>query len=289
MWNAGFAAQTGIYFRKLSRIAAREKYWRFILFAFVISFIVAAVVGEDMFKNYESTKSGFFSVTSAAIWIGIFNSIQSICREHEIIRSEYRAGMLLSSYIAAHALRQLLICLVQSGLIFGAFLVFVEDGGSGLIFPSPVEYFITVFLLTYGADMLGLMISAAAGSAADAMTIMPFVLILQLIMSGVLFDLSGWSEWVSCLTFSKWGMCAFGSTADLNSPSLPLRLNEAFPNVVRLAPESCYEHTSGNLLRAWGCCAGIGMFCCTASWVILKLRNLPLLTTPEESRAEVRD
>ena len=281
MSGAGFFAQTAVYFRKLGRIAAKERYWKFILFAFVIAFIVAAVVGGEMFKNYESTKSGFFSVTSAAIWIGIFNSIQSICREHEIIRSEHRSGMMLSAYIAAHALRQLLVCIVQSGLIFGAFLVFVDDKGEGLIFPSSVEYFITVFLLAYGADLLGLMISSAAGSATAAMTIMPFVLILQLIMSGVLFDLSGWSEWVSCLTFSKWGMCAFGSTADLNSPVLPLRLSEAFPNVVRLTEESCYEHTASNLLRAWGCCAAIGLFCGIASVVILKLRNLPLLTRPE--------
>ena len=265
--------QTGVYFRKLHRIALQEHYWKFIIFAFVISFTVGAVVGGDMFTNYESTKSGFFSFTSAAIWIGIFNSIQSICREHDIIRSEYRSGMLLSAYITAHALWQLLICLIQSGIIAAAGMLFAGGGTEGLILPAPAEYFITVLLLCCGSDMLGLMISSAASDATAAMTVMPFVLILQLIMSGVLFDLSGWSEAVSCLTFSKWGMCAFGSIADLNDPALPLRLNEAFPNVVRLEPEKCYEHTPANLLTAWSVIAAIGLFCIVASGIILRLKN----------------
>ena len=273
MEHSGFLLQTSVYFRKLHRIALRERYWKFIVFAFVISFTVGAVVGGDMFTNYESTKSGFFSFTSAAIWIGIFNSIQSICREHEIIRSEYRSGMMLSAYITAHALWQLLICLIQSAIIASAGMIFSGGGTEGLIFPAPAEYFITVLLLCCGADMMGLMISAAASDAAAAMTVMPFVLILQLIMSGVLFDLSGWSEAISCLTYSKWGMCAFGSIADLNDPSLPLRLSEAFPNVVRLEPEKCYEHTPANLLRAWAVIAAIGLFCIVMSGVILRLRN----------------
>ena len=273
MESAAFCVQTGVYFRKLKRIARRERYYKFILFALVIAFVVAAVVGGDMFVNYESTKSGFFSITSSAIWIGIFNSIQSVCREHRIIRSEYRSGLRLSAYITAHALWQLLISFVQSVIIFAASLVFVDYGGEGLVLPAKAEYFITVFLLCYGADMLGLMISSIAYDATNAMTIMPFVLILQLIMSGVLFDLSGWSEMVSCLTFSKWGMCAFGATADLNSHELPLRLNEAFPNVVRLAEEGCYSHTPENLLFSWGMMIWITAFCFAVSIITLKLKN----------------
>ena len=91
--------QTSVYFKKIARIAIREKAWKFVVFAVIIAALVASVVGESMFTTYESTKSGFFTIVSACIWIGIFNSVQSICKEHEIIRSEYRQGMRLSSYI----------------------------------------------------------------------------------------------------------------------------------------------------------------------------------------------
>ena len=94
--------QTSIYFKKIARIAFRERVWKFVIFAVIIATLVAAIVGDDMFTTYESTKSGFFTIASACIWIGIFNSVQSICKEHEIIRAEYRQGMKLSAYISAN-------------------------------------------------------------------------------------------------------------------------------------------------------------------------------------------
>ena len=274
MDNASFISQTRVYFNKIRRIAVKERFWKFIVFALIISLIVSAVVGEDMFTTYESTKSGFFSIASAAIWIGIFNSIQNICKEHEIIRSEYRSGMKLSSYITANILWQFIICLIQACIILGVSLIFIDYNDNGIIAGNAVaEYFVTILLLTFGADIMGIMISSISGSPTTAMTIMPFVLILQLIMSGVLFDLSGWSEKISYITFSKWGMSAFGSIADLNSDDFPLRLSEAFPQVVKLETEECYEHTSSNLLTAWGWCLGISFFCYIVSIVSLKIKN----------------
>ena len=105
------------------------------------------------------------------------------------------------------------------------------------------------------------------------MTIMPFVLILQLIMSGVLFDLSGWSENIAYITYSKWGMSAFGSIADLNSSEFPLQISEAFPDVVRLETESCYDHEVSNLAVSWGWCLGITVFCAVVSILSLKIKN----------------
>lgn len=273
MGSASFTVQTGVYLRKLMRIYLHERSWRPIAFAFVIAFIVAAVVGGDMFKDYESTKSGFFSITSAAVWIGIFNSVQSVCREHGVIRCEYRCGLSLTAYLTAQALCQLMICAVQSVIIFAAAAQFTELGGEGIITSAWAEYLITVLLLCFGADIMGLLISCAARDAAAAMTIMPFVLIIQLIMSGVLFDLSGWSEVISEFTLSRWGMSAFGSIADLNDPALPLRLAEAFPNITRLAPESCYEHSAENLINAWVSCAGITAGCFAAAVIVLRIKN----------------
>lgn len=274
MSSSSVFTQTLIYFRKTVRIAFREKFWKFIIFAAIISLIVSMVVGEKMFTTYESTKSGFFSIACASIWIGIFNSIQNVCKEHEIIRAEYRTGTKLSAYITANVVWQFIICTVQSLILLSVSCIFVDYNSSGIIFSNPLpEYFITVLLLMFGSDIMGIMISSISGNPTTAMTIMPFVLIVQLIMSGVLFDLSGWTEKVAYITFSKWGMSAFGSIADLNSPEYPLRLSEAFPQVVKLEEEACYEHSASNLLISWAWCIGISLFCYIASIISLKIRN----------------
>lgn len=279
MNNASYFKQTSVYFKKITRIAIREKAWKFVVFAAIIALIVGVVVSKDMFDNFERTKSGFFTLASACIWLGIFNSIQSVCKEHDIIRSEYRQGMKLSSYISANILWQVVLCLVQSIIIYIVCIVFGFFGdeiGDGVVMSAFVEYFITIFLLTFGSAVLGIMVSSISGNPTTAMTIMPFVLILQLIMCGVLFELTGFSEEIANITYSKWGMSAFASTADLNSiehimeqklPDMASMIAEQYP------PEEAYESTSENLLCSWLWCLVITVVCSVVSVLALKIKN----------------
>lgn len=274
-----FSKQTSVYFKKIARIAIREKAWKFILFSAIIALIVAAVCSEDMFKDYESSKSGFFTLASACIWLGIFNSIQSICKEHDIIRSEYRQGMRLSSYICANILWQAVLCLIQSIIIFAiclGFGYFADSPADGTIMSAYAEYFITIYLLTFSSAVLGIMVSSLSGTPTTAMTIMPFVLILQLIMSGVLFELTGFSDTVAYITFSKWGMSAFGSTADLNSlqHAMEIELPEMADMIKdSFEPEDAFNKEAIVLVSAWLWCVGITLVCAVTSVIGLKIKN----------------
>ena len=49
------------------------------------------------------------------------------------------------------------------------------------------------------------------------MTVMPFLLIVQLVLSGVLFELKGNLALIAKVTLSKWGMEALGSISDMDS------------------------------------------------------------------------
>lgn len=219
MNNVSYFKQTQVYFGKIARISIREKVWKFILFAAIIATIVAAVTGESMFESFEQTKSGFFTLASACIWLGIFNSIQSICKEHDIIRSEYRQGMNLASYITANVMWQAVLCFVQTVLMFIICLIFgffEKAPSDGVMLPAFIENFTTMYILTFGSAVLGIMVSSLSGNPTTAMTIMPFVLIIQLVMSGVLFELKGAADAFANVTYSKWGMSAFAATADIN-------------------------------------------------------------------------
>lgn len=266
--------QIPVYVAKNYRLFLNQKDWKFIIIAGVISFLVCSIVGEDMFSTYESTKSGFFAITSAAIWIGVFNSIQRICKEHNTITSEYRSGLHISAYIMSHVIFDFLICLIQSIILIGICMVYIDFPSDGIIFgESIIEYFITVFLVVWGSDIMGIMISSVASTPNVAMTAMPFVLILQLVMSGVLFELKGWAEKIADITFSKWGMSALGSIGNLNDEELPLKMSLLFPEVVRLESEPAYECTSENLLKAWGFIMIINVVCVIIAVLSLKIRN----------------
>ncbi len=266
-------AQLSVYFKKNFRLFMNQKNWKFIVIAAVISFLVCAIVGENMYKTFEDTQSGFFAIVSAAVWVGIFNSIQRICKEHNTIAAEYRSGLHISSYIMSHVLFDFFVCLCQAICLMAICCAFIEFPSDGVIMPAVVETFITLLLVIWGADIMGIMVSSVSSNPNVAMTAMPFVLILQLVMCGVLFKLEGWSEAIANITYSKWGMSALGSSSDLNNDkSLPSRINEVFPTFVRENIDM-YDYEAATMLAAWGMIILISVVCIFISIISLKFRN----------------
>ena len=95
--------QIRIYVGKFFRNFLNEKGWVSLIGALIIPFLACAVAGKEAFSTESATRTVSFILVSACIWIGIFNSLTAVCKEREIIKHEYRAGLDLSAYIAAHS------------------------------------------------------------------------------------------------------------------------------------------------------------------------------------------
>lgn len=269
------ATQVGIYLGKHWRLFINERGWKVLLFGAVISALVSLVLGSGMFVYTMETFSGCFTLISACIWIGIFNSIQTICKERAIIKREHRAGLHITSYIASHLIFQAGICLLQAAILLGISCLFLSYPSGNALFGSVlIEYFITYFLATYAADVLGLAISAIVKTPTTAMTVMPFVLIIQLILSGMLFSLEGPLGFFGNLTISKWGLNATAISADYNNlentqqiqfsytlkqmahqQSLPVtdeQIDQMVDENFTQSVNPAYVHDAGNLAGNWG-------------------------------------
>ncbi len=226
-----------------------------LLFPLIAAAVTVWIAGEDMFLNCESTKSACFIIVCAAIWGGLFNSIQVIVKERDIVKRDYVSGALrIGCYTASRAILQLILCAIQSGVLCLSFwgVKFIYGNSlptDGLVFPSVmIEYYLTVFLVMYAADTMGLMISCFVKSEQLASQLSPYILIVQLLFSGVLFAMEGAASNVSALMLSRWGMEALGSISDLNA--LPLRLQEEFPMIPH-EMDAAFEFTSEHLWRVW--------------------------------------
>ena len=97
------------------------------------------------------------------------------------------------------------------------------------------------------------MLSAFVKTENEGNGILPLVMIPQIIFSGVLFTLEGWSSKLSWLMLSRWSIGAYGSLADVNAMAPE-------PNQVLTAeilsdifqPSAVYEATWSNLGLNWG-------------------------------------
>lgn len=217
--------QVGIYLGKFFRMFVNEKSWKVFPMAAVVAAIVSSVC-NNVFVNMEGTQIGALAFACVCVWNGFFNSIQTVCKERLIIKREHRAGLHISSYIVAHMIYQAFLCFVQTIICLIIYRL------TGIPYPTEscvtgsflLDFGITLFLTTYAADMLALCCSCIVKTTTAAMTVVPFLMIIQLIFSDVAFPLSGISETISDFTIAKWGIRTICTVANYNEmPSVTLK------------------------------------------------------------------
>ena len=246
--------QIKIYTRKFMRTLRKESIIS-IFIGIIITILVMSVTESKMFEDFEGTKSGMFSLICSCIWIGIFNSIQLVCREkNDIVKDELDKSLHASSYMAAHFIYQFFLCAVQSVIVFAIFFVFMAGKGD---IGFPLLYLITIFLIVFSSDAMAFVISSAVPNPIVAMTVMPLLLLIQLIMAGVLFELGDAASLVANFTISKWGMEALGKIGDITS--LPSRMAEKFADLpvepdggwISDSDMDKFESGAGGIMTCW--------------------------------------
>ena len=183
----------------------------------LIAILIKVVASDDVFDIYEPTQQILFTFSCSGIWIGIFNTIQEVCKERAIVKREYMSNLRLTTYILSKYAIQLLISLAQTFIFVGLFTVLMGNlPSSGVKTSCFAEVFITMWLTIYSSSALGLLVSSIMKNGDRAMAVSPFLLIIQLLFSGILFPLKGASEIISYFTVSRWSVEALGNVVDLN-------------------------------------------------------------------------
>ena len=222
-WIGDFSGNS----KRLLKFFAFRYDWVNLPIAVVLTTIVASIAKADFFTSMDGTVKGSLALTCTAIWNGCFNSIKTICRERGNVRRMKEKGMYISSYIVAVIIYQALLCLAQTVLaMYTCTLIGIRFPYDGVIVNSLVfEIGITMFLISFAADMLCLCISATVKEVATAMTVMPFILVLQLVFSGSVINISAWSNSISRLTISSYGVKCIAAQAGYNDKPMMLGWN----------------------------------------------------------------
>ncbi len=223
-----------------------------------IALIASLVSVENTFKSYYDAQAMLFILSCAAVWVGLFNSVQEVCKERSIIRREYMAGMKLGAYMCSKLLVLTLLSIVQCALMLVVFKLTIGLPESGVLFGSSfVEMLITLVLVVMASSSMGLLLSSCVKNADKAMAGAPFLLIPQVIFSGILFTLDGVKGVISWFCVSRWAMQAMSNTANLNGIlwnmlSLKYSSEEKLQSAYELNYNALYAHSVSNLFSCWG-------------------------------------
>jgi ABC transport system ATP-binding/permease protein len=161
-----------------------------------------------------------FIMAFAAIMFGCINGTGAIVREAAIYRRERAVNLGLAPYMFSKIVVLGLLCLLQS-----AVLVLVVNGTApfqhSVFLPPILEIYITMALTSIAGLMLGLTISAVAPNNDRAASLIPIILIPQLIFSGIIFALDNPGlQFLGAFFAARWSMAGLGSTIGLHGEAL---------------------------------------------------------------------
>ncbi len=172
----------------------------------------------ELISDMASMRRGsvYFLLVAASIWFGIMGSCKEIVTEQYILRRESRSYLFILPYITAKSLVLMLILGIQTGLLS----LMVVPLLLGFVWLNVVKIWLILWLTAFVAASMGLFISSLVTSYRVTLTLIPLLMIPQLLFGGLLrppIDLqtSNWSyiaNSVSAITIQRWAFEAILTT-----------------------------------------------------------------------------
>jgi ABC transport system ATP-binding/permease protein len=162
---------------------------------------LSAATGErERAERAEKTVKLMFLLAISSFWFGCNNAAKEIVKERIIFTRERDFNLLVGSYYVSKLLLLTLFSWLQTALLFAVVRLWCAPPG-----PLVSDAIVLLALALAGAT-LGLAISAFAATEEMAITLIPMAIIPQIILSGTISPLSGFSKVLAELGISTyWG------------------------------------------------------------------------------------
>lgn len=211
-------ALTGRYARTLAR--DRRTLAVLIGQAPVMALLIALLYPANLLARPDSqpTRSAqfVFLLVTAALWLGLIDSCREIVKERSIIIRELNVGVRLDAYLIAKA-----TLLFALGAVQCTILVAVATVIQPLHSPasSYIDLGVLLILTSWSTIGIGLVVSTVARSVDQATSLIPLLLIPQLLFGGALVAYDRMSAVVKALAnimVSRWAFAAGGHVIDMS-------------------------------------------------------------------------
>ena len=167
---------------------------------------IIAILICGIFSNISTAV--LFMIAISAIWLGTQNAAREIVVEQAIYQRERMYNLEIFPYILSKITVLSTFAIIQS-LVF-VFILSINYNESLLELNNPEYIFLWMCFLSITSSFLGLLLSALVDTAEKAMTILPLILIPQIMLAGLIAKVSnGFVEVLSYLTLSRWAVEGF--------------------------------------------------------------------------------
>ncbi len=187
----------------------------------LIGFLIAMLYPHAVLARPDTSPSRsaqfMFLLVTAALWLGLIDSCREIVKERAIILREMAVGVRLDAQIVAKAAVLFTIATVQCLLLLAVVALLRPFHASA---GSYGEVLALLMLTAWATIAIGLVVSTVARSVDQATSVIPLLLIPQLLFGGALVAqerMGAVIKILSDLTISRWAFAGVGSAIGMNS------------------------------------------------------------------------
>ncbi len=209
---------------RYARVLAKDKFNLFILFAQapIIAILVYFVMGENQTRDFA-----YFALSLCAIWFGTSVAAREIVRERAVYERERMVNLGIFPYLASKLFVLGIIVFIQCFLLFVPLKFFDIVG----LMPMPgtflgIPQFFIMLLTAVVGIALGLFISSIVKTSEMATSLIPLILIPQIIFSGLIGVPSGINKVVGLAMPAAWSFDTMKQFSTLDT----LEVEGALPN-----------------------------------------------------------
>ena len=250
----------------------------------IVATALTLVTSRELYTGpkINNTQQVLLMLSIVTLWFGTTNAAREIVKERPVYLRERLVNLRLFPYILSKVGVLAALGLAQVVALFA--IVSLKTPylpARGILLPAPLEMVTTLALCALAGLFGGLLISSLVRTTDRAMSIVPIVLIPQVVFSGAVFDLTGWAKPLSYLTVSHWCLAALCSTVRLNDMASRVAVNgqavtlvrpdTPLPDVIANWPKEMYSSPDGvHLLGYWGALLLFCVLCLLGTYVALR-------------------
>lgn len=200
-----------------------------------------------------------FIMALSAILLGVFAAAYEIIKEKRVYQRERMVNLGIGAYLASKVVVLMGFGLLQCAALLIVVSLKINLPTEGVFLPAPIEIYLTLVLAMLAGVAAGLMISTLVKNSNMVIYLVLVVLFLQIIFSGVMFEMPGFAGSLSAFTSTRWALEGLGASVNMDALN---DLSQQYIEVIDGIPvyktidvpvdfNINYDRSAGHLLGTW--------------------------------------
>lgn len=263
--QVGFFKQTKTLVKRYISSLLNNKFMLILLLgqAIIMGLLINLATEKNCMLNPVTASMVYVAFTMAASWLGLFNTIQEIVKEKDMLKKEYMSGLKFTSYIISKIIIFSVLCLYQGIACVSIVYFHLSPRPEEILITNTLlDLIINFFLVSFSTSMIGILISSIVKETKTTLILSPLYMMIQMLFSGMFIPFIELTKTISYFVIARWGYESFATISNLKKY-----------NVVEPA-KNFFDFHSTHVIYIWIIFIGIFLLSLVVSIVIIKMNIL---------------